>query len=194
MEILLIILGVAFFLASAFNKRNTHKYESKIINNNWIECEEITPSNSYEMQVLSVIDGDSLAVSIPEVHLESSDEITRNYKTEVRLRDIDAPEFFQFGGRAAKTALEKIVSGKTIRAVAQTETDHYGRLLATIYFEDRNISLELVANGLAWIDAKYNKRQKFWSLLKQAQHKKLGIWSRNKNMPPWIYRRRLRSR
>ena len=70
MEILLIIVGVAFFLASTFNKRNTYKYESKIINNNWIECEEIAPINSYEMQVVRVIDGDSLAVSIPEVHLE----------------------------------------------------------------------------------------------------------------------------
>ena len=88
MEILLIILGVGFFLARAFNKRNIHKYESKIINNNWIECEEIPPSNSCDTQVLRVIDGDSLAVSIPEVHLESSDEITRNYKTEVILRDI----------------------------------------------------------------------------------------------------------
>lgn len=189
MEVLafIIFLFVGLVSLSASKPRFTQDQQS--LGKTWIQCPEQTPDHAFDMTVLRVIDGDSLKVRIAEVYLDDSNNVTRNHESELRLRDIDAPEFFQRGGQAAKKALERVLKGKNLKAVVLTDTDYYGRLLATVYLDDRNISLEMVANGLAWIDTKYNKDQKYWRVLKEAQSKKLGIWDGGKNMPPWIFRK-----
>lgn len=83
----------------------------------WIQCPEKTPDYAFDMTILRVIDGDSLRVLIAEAYLDDSKHITRNLKTELRLRDIDAPEFFQRGGHEAKKALETVLKGKKLKAV-----------------------------------------------------------------------------
>ena len=190
MEVLafIIFLFVGLVSLSASKPRFTQAQHS--LRKTWIQCPEKTPDHAFDMTVLRVIDGDSLKVLIAEVYLDDSEHITRNHETELRLRDIDAPEFSQRGGHEAKKALEMVLKGNKLKAVVEADTDNYGRLLATIYVDDRNVSLEMVANGQAWIDAKYNKDQKYWRVLKEAQLKKLGIWAEDDPVAPWEWRRR----
>ena len=67
-------------------------------------------------------------------------------KTRVRLRHIDAPELEFCGGKEAKEALEKLVTGKRVRITEQVP-DQMGRGMAFIYVGDLLVNKELLAGG-----------------------------------------------
>ncbi|MGR3839008.1 MAG: thermonuclease family protein [Cognatishimia sp.] len=70
-------------------------------------------------------------------------------KTQVRLYGIDAPELDHPFGQKAKWAMVKLCKGNTIRAEV-TEEDDYGRTVAKCFLPDgRDLSAELVKQGLA---------------------------------------------
>ena len=86
-------------------------------------------------------------------------------------------------------AFEGLLIGEKVKAVFQHSTNYFEESLATLYAGDRNVNLELTANGLAWINKKHNQKQAYWKLLQKAQIKGFGIWSLNRNIPPWKYRK-----
>lgn len=81
--------------------------------------------------VEGVIDGDTIVVEP---------------KTRVRLRHMDAPELEFCGGKEAKEALEKLVSGKRVRLTEQVP-DQQGRGMALIYVDNVLVNRELIAGG-----------------------------------------------
>lgn len=81
--------------------------------------------------VEGVIDGDTIVVEP---------------KTRVRLRHIDAPELPYCGGREAKEALEKLVTGKRVRITEQVP-DQQGRGMAFVYVGDLLVNRELLSGG-----------------------------------------------
>jgi len=92
-----------------------------------------TPSQITDPGVLveGVIDGDTIVVEP---------------KTRVRLRHIDAPELEFCGGKEAKEALEKLVTGKRVRLTEQVP-DQRGRGMGLIYVGDVLVNKELIAGG-----------------------------------------------
>ncbi len=82
--------------------------------------------------VEGVIDGDTIVVEP---------------KTRVRLRHIDAPELEFCGGKEAKEALEKLVTGKRVRITEQVP-DQMGRGMALIYVGNELVNQELLRQGL----------------------------------------------
>lgn len=82
--------------------------------------------------VLSVYDGDTI--------------ILEN-KERLRLRQLDAPELNFCGGKEAKAALEKLVSGKKVRITGQIP-DQQGRGMAFVYVGDTLVNKELLTKGL----------------------------------------------
>ena len=96
-----------------------------------------------EYQVTRVIDGDTIKVE------DGSKKIT------VRLAGIDAPETSKimndpgqpYGQRAMKH-LAILVANQTVD-VKSYGFDGDGRVLGEVFFEDRNINLEMVKAGLA---------------------------------------------
>jgi len=67
----------------------------------------------------------------------------------VRLLGLDAPELCQPGGMAARAALQALVAGKAVQ-VSTNFQDTYGRDLAYLRVDGRDVGAALVSAGHAW--------------------------------------------
>ena len=183
--ILVAFLIIARFLG--FNKKDDS--ENYLINRPWVQCHEIPPRDALNIRVLKVITGNSLLAEIPKEFLAEKKVLTKEPFFKLRLNHIETPEYSQRGGRAAVLAFEGLLTGKEVKAAFQQSIIYTEESLATLYAHDRNVNLELTVNGLAWINKKYNQNRAHWKLLQKAQIKGFGIWSLNRNIAPWKYRR-----
>lgn len=88
-------------------------------------------------------------ISDPGVVVEGvidGDTIVVEPKTRVRLRHIDAPELRYCGGKEAKDALEKLITGKRVTLTEQVP-DQQGRGMAFVYVSNLLVNRELLAGG-----------------------------------------------
>ena len=67
------------------------------------------------------------------------------------------------------------------------EPDRYGRLVARVIAEGKDVSHELVKAGLAWHFKKYSSERELAELEDKAREARVGIWSMP-NQPPWDFR------
>ncbi len=100
----------------------------------------------------------------------------------VRLLGMDADEKGYPCYDQAKTRLEALVLGKTVKLEKdKTDVDQYGRCLRYIFIDNKNVDTQLTAEGLAVArfyepDVKY--RAEITKAEQQAQQNKLGCkWS-----------------
>ena len=126
--------------------------------------------------VTKVIDGDTI-----EVRQEK-----RNYK--VRLSEIDAPEINQRFGTESKNFLASLILNKEIELIYITE-DRYGRIVAKIYKDNKDINRSMVRNGLAWVYDYYVEDQSLYNDQNLAKKNSFNIWSEASPTPPWVFRR-----
>lgn len=136
------------------------------------------PHAVFTARVVKVSDGDTISVQI-----EGKDS------QRVRLLGIDAPERDQPYAREARQALVKLVSGREVRL--ETEgADAYGRLLARIFVDGRDVNAELVRLGAAWVYRKYSDDAALLALEREARAAKRGLWAlpASERVPPWAWR------
>ncbi|GAB1432884.1 hypothetical protein MASR2M29_15090 [Spirochaetota bacterium] len=107
----------------------------------------------------------------------------------IRLNGIDAPETGQAYWKKSREFLKNTIANKTITARV-FGVDRYGRLLADILINGRNINYELVANGLAWHYKAYSSNPELAKLEEEARKKRIGLWQDPRPIAPWDYRRR----
>lgn len=145
--------------------------------------------------VVSVVDGDTLDVSIPD-----GDSIT----TRVRLLGIDAPEMHGENRRPAYFAAEasesarQLASGKQVTLYLEEDgptRGKYGRLLAYVTLPDDMVLNEvLVAEGYAYADLrfKHSYYHKYEQLEASARALRLGLWAKatRDDLPAWLQRMR----
>ena len=130
-------------------------------------------------KVIDAVDGDSLKIFRPG-----------QGEVETRLYGIDAPEFNQAFGRAAKKHLASLL----LRQQVEVETlgqDRYGRPVVVIWKSGLNTNEKMVRDGYAWVYRQYCKKPfcKDWLILEgKAREEKLGLWQKNQPMPPWEFR------
>ena len=129
-----------------------------------------------EMKLLKVIDGDT-------IHSEYNGNLYR-----IRLLEIDAPETDQPHGLNSKNYLKKLLSGGTVDAYVKGK-DRYGRHLARLYLNNKDINKMMVKTGNAWVYEKYSSDDSFYSLQNSAKEKRLGLWSSDKPVKPWEWRK-----
>ena len=67
----------------------------------------------------------------------------------LRLQGLDAPEICQTGGAASRDALGKLVANKTVDVTVLFQDD-YGRGLARILVNERDVAAIMVQSGHAW--------------------------------------------
>jgi hypothetical protein len=118
--------------------------------------------------VSRVIDGDTVELSNGE---------------KVRLIGINAPEIEEFFGEDAKNFLARLVEGKMVYLETDyIERDEYGRKLAFLFLDGRNINVEIVRNGLAHT-FDLGKISKYINDLKEAESyaktNQIGIWKKS---------------
>ena len=134
------------------------------------------------VSLLSVGDGDTIRVTSRQ-----------GAKVTIRLACIDAPETSQgSSGRWSTNTLKGLIQGKSISLKPQVK-DRYGRTVAEIYVGNRNINLQMVQVGAAYVYHQYLEqcdRDAYLRAEDTATKKGLGVWGPYKPAQvPWEYRR-----
>lgn len=161
--------------------QNSDKKSSKTRKS--IEKREVEPEILDGYQVLKVSDGDTINVQKVE-NGKFVGEILR-----IRMYGMDAPEKTQDYGSESRQALEKLVTGKNL-SVEVKNKDRYGRTVAIIYTDGKNVNEEMVKTGNAWWYQEYAKKDaQFEEYQENAKQKKLGLFSRKGYTEPWNYRK-----
>ena len=78
--------------------------------------------------------------------------------------------------------------GKHVHVLPK-ENDKYGRLVARVLIDEKDVSLELVKAGLAWHYKEYSDDSMLAAAEQQARAERAGIWSLPDPIPPWEQRR-----
>ncbi|MDP3087504.1 MAG: thermonuclease family protein [Methylotenera sp.] len=147
----------------------------------------ISPSIEAESivgQVVGVSDGDTITLL---------DKNNSQYK--VRLAGIDAPEKKQAFGNASKKFLSNLIFSKQVIA-DWSKRDRYGRLVAKITLNDKDINLLQIEQGMAWFYFKYQNelnqedRIKYVQAHQNSENNKIGLWADSLAEAPWDFRKR----
>lgn len=127
-------------------------------------------------KVTKVSDGDTVWVT------DSKGE-----REKIRLNGIDAPESTQAFGKEATKMLASKIGFKEVKVVYDGR-DMYGRILGTIYYKDKDINLEMVAEGGAWVYFT-NKDPAYLEAQSAAKSGKLGLRRDPNAINPYEYRK-----
>lgn len=174
---------------------------------------ELPSEELLSVRVLKIFDGDGLLASIRHPITE------RDMQVPLRFGFIDAPEMAQYGGQEAKDFLTSLIAGKWIEISVLTKmdtggiTDRHGRIVCVPYLTHmlddataisvlaerlwepisffRNIELEMVVNGWAWVLDRYGPDARYYKALDEARHHRRGIWARDDNINPWEFKKRM---
>jgi endonuclease YncB( thermonuclease family) len=144
-------------------------------------------TQSARYTVLSVGDGDTLRVT----------PLGQQKALSVRLACIDAPEMGQgvYGPQAAQRLKQLLPVGQTVQ-LRVGDRDRYGREVAEVQHNGRNINVQMVAEGQAVVYRRYlatcttTTQQQLLDAERDAQQKRLGFWQQSNPMLPEVYRRR----
>lgn len=147
---------------------------------------EITAAGTLlaEARIIQVSDGDTLTVLGPD---------KKTYK--IRLQGIDAPEKKQPYGQKCKESL-MMLTANLPATVEAYKKDRYGRVVAKVSINGKDVALEQIRNGCGWHYAAYAKEQSrtdqaaYAAAEQQARRAKAGLWHDKKPQAPWDYRHR----
>lgn len=131
-------------------------------------------------QVVRVKDGDSLVVA------------SGGKNVDVRLADIDAPEYRQPHGDAARSALLALVGDREVR-LQLVGGDAYRRIVAHVYAGNVDVNEQMVRRGHAWVRREYDPAPKLVAAEDAARAERVGLWREATPMPPWEWRKSKRS-
>ena len=137
------------------------------------------PVRAFSAFVLWVTDGDSLTVVNADLDLQR-----------IRVYGVDCPESDQPYGFTARIKSVWEVWARPVQ-VRPIETDRYGRLVARIQKNGRDLSAVLTASGLAWVYDRYCQRpvcREWKDLEDQARRTGSGLWADADPVPPWKWR------
>lgn len=136
-----------------------------------------TAQTTFTGTVVKIKDGDTVLVL----------DRTKTIIT-IRLAGVDAPEKKQDFGLKAKQFTIDEVAGKLVTVKIITK-DRYGRSVAWVLYDKKNLAEELLKFGLAWHYVQYDKSKFLQSLEDKAKENKIGLWSLPNPIPPSEYRK-----
>jgi endonuclease YncB( thermonuclease family) len=131
-------------------------------------------------RVVGVIDGDTLDVRLASGVLR------------VRLHGIDAPERGQPWGDAARRALSSLAFGRDVE-LEPIEQDRYDRQVARVWLDGRELNVELLRSGHAWVYRRYADNPRYCELEAAARESRQGLWGLSQpdgRVAPWEWRQR----
>lgn len=135
-------------------------------------------ARAYRATVTSVVDGDTLWVR----------RAPSDAGVEIRILGVDAPEICQRWGLQSRDALRKLLLGRRV-VVAERARDAYGRVLARLSVNGRDVGGWLVTNGLAWSPGFQHRPGAYAGLEAQARDARRGLWSQPRPLEPRAFRR-----
>ena len=106
----------------------------------------------------------------------------------IRLVGIDAPELDQPFGRESRSALAAKLAAGRVRVEGDAR-DQHGRLLGTLWVDDRDINRELVADGWAWVFGGFHPDPRLIDAETSARAARRGLWAADHPQQPADWRR-----
>ena len=192
--IITVLLAIFGFAYNGVNSKSSKK-RAKTTNSKKSTAVKSTKNNSSNAKVVQnptilkgyqavkVSDGDTMNVQKVENGKFTGEVI------KIRMFGIDAPEKAQDYGSESKQALEKMVNGKTLE-IEEKNRDRYGRTVAVVYVNGKNVNEEMVKNGNAWWYQEYDKKDtKMQAYQENAKKNKLGLFGKRGYVEPWNYRK-----
>jgi endonuclease YncB( thermonuclease family) len=150
-------------------------------------------AEEFNARVIAVLDGDTVLV-LREGGSEAAGNPSASrgargaQRIKIRLANIDAPEKDQEYGMASKRTLAELVLRKQVQVTTQT-LDDYGRTLALLEVDGRNVNEEQVRQGMAWNYSHFFRDPRYRALQVEAQQARRGLWMQDKPTPPWKWRK-----
>ena len=126
-------------------------------------------------RVLSVEDGDTVRVQRGQGDVR------------IRIFGIDAPEATQPYGPEARDLARSLLLNQTV-VVLMKDVDQYGRLVAALSVDGRDVGTELISAGAAWNYAQFSQDERFATLESEARDARRGLWALPDPTPPWLFR------
>jgi len=109
----------------------------------------------------------------------------------VRLYGIDAPELEQPYGTNAKMVLSNYVMNKTVEIIFMGK-DPFGRIIGVIKWNQSNINMLMIVEGMAWYydigNKDLNLAYAFRTFQYEAKIGKVGLWADKNPISPFQYR------
>lgn len=136
--------------------------------------------------VHQVSDGDSFLLTLVD-----------GRRISVRILGIDAPELGQPFADIARQYLKNLIEGRIV-SITTLKVDPFGRAVAAVMHDGRDVGLMLVQAGLAWhfkrFEAEQSRadRQTYARAEQVARQDEVGLWVDREPLPPWDYRDRQR--
>lgn len=144
-------------------------------------CALPVKANTLQAIVVEVSDGKTITVE------------NTGRRIKVVLKAAEAPENDQPYGDAARLHLAGFVLNHQV-TVEYTGLGAGAMLIARVFYEDRDIGLQMIRDGVAWFDRNYESElgaqaQRLYADSEQAarsEHR--GIWQESSPVPPWEWR------
>lgn len=136
------------------------------------------------VSLVSVGDGDTIRVLT-----------NKGQKVTVRLACIDAPETAQGESGTNATMTLRMLLGSGPLELNPFETDRYGRTVAEVFANGRNVNLEMVGYGAAFVYRDYLgdcDANAYLDAESRAEKRRLGVWRWNNVEYPWDFRKNRR--
>lgn len=127
-------------------------------------------------QVVNITDGDTLTLMVDQKPLK------------LHLSNVDAPERTQPFGKQSRQSLHDLCFGKEAE-FKQQEVDHFGEITAVVTCDGVEVNRVQVERGMAWVADKVNRDFTLPALQAMAWRDKKGLWSEDKPVPPWEFRK-----
>ncbi|TKB67467.1 MAG: hypothetical protein E8D52_12905 [Nitrospira sp.] len=106
----------------------------------------------------------------------------------VYLRGVDCPELKQSYGKQAKRVTAAYIANREV-VVRNLKRDRQGRMTVDILLPDgRQITHELVKEGLAWVPPGGSGDQAMKDMEELARAAGTGLWSESNPIPPWKWK------
>jgi micrococcal nuclease len=133
-------------------------------------------NNEITAKVVSVIDGNTIEI-----------ESAENGRQRVVFAGIDSPELEQEFGEEARLFTEKMLLQKKV-TIDFRGKDSMGNYIAVVLIGDEDPRIQLLKEGLAWVEGKNNDSE-LAGYFSWAQKKLKGLWKSENSIPPWVFRR-----
>lgn len=130
----------------------------------------------FTVKVVSITDGDTF------IALNND-----NLQLKIRVYGIDAPEKKQAFGSKSKDFLSSLIFGKYITIDVKSK-DKYGRYIANVYSEGKDVSLLMIHEGMAWHFTKFDDNEVYEAAQMKARKAKRGLWADPSPIAPWDFR------
>ncbi len=169
------MVGSRFFqMAKTTSSKDPYISKAPAVKTEKATLSKTRKENYFFAKVKTIVDGDTIVTEKGE---------------KIRYLGIDTPEFKEPFFNDVKEMNKDLTKGHTLRIEpCQKRTkDKYGRTLAFVFAKGKNVSKELLREGMGRVysdaDCNGNREKALWKTMINAYESKRGIWKKSPRLP-----------